>query len=148
MYVRHPSTMRMKPFQVLEHTADVGFEAFGATLEKVFENAALALVNLMVDPATIRLRESLILRADGSSRESLLVNWLSEILYQFDTEGWLFRRFHLRWEGEQTLEATCQGERFDPTRHQAKTLVKAVTYYRLALEQKGDAWRAEIFVDI
>src|SRR5271157_5025968 len=39
----------MLPFRILEHTADVGFEAFGRTKEEVFANAGRALYSLMVD---------------------------------------------------------------------------------------------------
>src|SRR5208337_4556684 len=84
---------RMQPFRVLEHTADIGFEAFGVTCEEVFANAARALVHLMVDLDAIAPQESMSLRADASDMPSLLVNWLSEILYLFDAEGWLFQEF-------------------------------------------------------
>ena len=43
----------MQAFRILEHTADVGFEAFGSTPAEVFANAARALMNLIVDLDTI-----------------------------------------------------------------------------------------------
>src|SRR5271157_4996853 len=54
---------KMQPFRVLEHTADIGFEAFGATREQVFGNAARALMYLMVELESIQPREELSLRA-------------------------------------------------------------------------------------
>lgn len=138
----------MDSFRVLEHTADIGFEAFGASREELFANAALALIHLIVDLGTIRPSQELTIQAEGSSPEGLLVNWLSEILYLHDAERWLFRDFSLQELGENTIKATARGEKFDRARHQAKMLVKAVTYHQLALEKTPQGWRARVYVDI
>jgi SHS2 domain-containing protein len=123
----------MQPFRVLEHTADIGFEAFGATRKEVFANAARALMHLM---------------AEASDMPNLLVNWLSEILYLFDAEGWLFRDFEVEELTDHSLGAMALGEKFDRTRHQAKLLVKAITYHQLDLRETAQGWRAQVYVDI
>jgi len=138
----------MQPFRVLEHTSDIGFEAFGATCEGVFANAARALTHLMVDLDSILPLEKLSLRAEGSDMPSLLVNWLSEVLYLFDAEGWLFRDFEVENFTDHSLAAKAHGEKFDRTRHQAKLLVKAITYHQLDLRNTGQGWRAQVYVDI
>lgn len=138
----------MRPFRVLEHTADIGFEAFGATREEVFANAARALIHLIVDLDSIALHEEVPVRSEGADPASLLVNWLSEILYLHDGEGWLFRDFEVRSAGPTSIAAVARGEQFDPMRHQAKLLVKAITYHQLALEESPDGWRAQVYVDI
>jgi SHS2 domain-containing protein len=135
-------------FRVLEHTADIGFEAFSASREELFANAAKALINLAVDLDTIRPSRQLTLKAEGSAPPDLLVNWLSEILYLHDAEGWLFHDFSVQGLGENTITATARGEKFDRARHQAKLLVKAVTYHQLALEETPSGWRARVYVDI
>src|SRR5438128_12335992 len=81
----------MEPFRVLEHTADVGFEAFGATREEVFANAGRALLFLITDLEGIEPRDCVGIHLQGSDPPSLMVNWLSEILYPYDAEGWLLR---------------------------------------------------------
>ena len=138
----------MQPFRVLEHTADIGFEAFGVTCEEVFANAARALVHLMVDLDAIAPQESMSLRADASDMPSLLVNWLSEILYLFDAEGWLFHEFKFHELTRCSLAALARGEKFDRGRHQIKLLVKAVTYHQLDLRETAEGWRARVYVDI
>ena len=137
-----------QPFRVLEHTADIGFEAFGATREEVFANAARALVHLMVDLETIVPQEQLSLRTEASDMPNLLVNWLSEILYLFDAEGWLFRDFDLPELTERSLAVIARGEKFDRRRHQLKLLVKAVTYHQLDVRETAEGWRAQVYVDI
>jgi len=138
----------MEPFRTLEHTADVGFEAFGATRQEVFANAARALMDLIVDLDTIEPGEEVTLQITGPDPESVLVNWLSEILFLHDAEGWLFRDFEIQDLQDNSLSALARGEKFQRSRHQAKLLVKAVTYHQLALEIIPRGWRAQVYVDI
>ena len=138
----------MQPFRTLEHTADVGFEAFGSTREEAFANAARALMDLIVDLDTIQPSEEVILQIGGPDPESVLVNWLSEILFLHDAEGWLFRDFEIRDLQDDSLSAMARGEKFQRSRHQPKLLVKAITYHQLALEETLRGWRAQVYVDI
>jgi len=138
----------MQPFRLLEHTADVGFEAFGATREEVFAHAARALVDIVVDLDSIVRREEKTLEVTGPDPPSLLVNWLSEILYFLDAEGWLFSDFEVKSLNDRSLSAVARGEKFDRERHQTKLLVKAITYHQLALEETPNGWRAQVYVDI
>ena len=135
-------------FRLLEHTADIGFEAAGHTREEAFVNAARALMELIADTALIEARDPTPIRVEGSNSTDLLVNWLSEILYLHEAERLLFRDFEIDRLTEHSLEATALGERFDPTRHRLKSQVKAVTYHQLSLEETGDGWRAQVYVDI
>jgi SHS2 domain-containing protein len=138
----------MQPFRILEHTADVGFEAFGATREEAFVNAARALFYLIVELDSIELREEVSVQVQGPDPESVLVNWLSELLYLHDAEGWLFRDFEIMSLRDDSLSARARGEKFQRSRHQAKLLVKAITYHQLALEKTAQGWRAQVYVDI
>lgn len=138
----------VQAFRVLEHTADVGFEAFGATRSEVFRNAGRALMSLIVDLESVLATHSVPIEADGSGRADLLVNWLSEILYLQDTEGWLFTDFDVASLSDSSLSASGRGERFELGRHQIKLLVKAITYHELLLEKTCDGWRAQVYVDI
>lgn len=138
----------MQQFRILEHTADVGFEAFGSTREEAFVNAARALFYLIVELDTIDPREEVWVQVQGADPESVLVNWLSELLYLQDAEGWLFRDFEIQSLHDDSLSALARGEKFQPSRHQIKLLVKAITYHQLALEETPRGWRAQVYVDI
>lgn len=138
----------MDSFRVLEHMADIGFEAFGASREELFGNAARALISLVVDLDTVRPSRELAVKAEGSAWPDLLVNWLSEILYLHDAEGWLFRDFTVQELGEKVITATARGEKFDRARHRVKMLVKAVTYHQLDLNETPQGWRAQVYVDV
>ncbi len=138
----------MQPFRVLEHTADIGFEAFGRTREEVFRNAGRALTDLTVDLDTVAPASQVEIEVEGSDAPSLLVNWLSEVLYLFDAEKWLFSDFEFASLSDRALVAQAHGEKFDPARHGIKLLVKAITYHQLVLEETADGWRAQVYVDI
>jgi SHS2 domain-containing protein len=138
----------MPSFRVLEHTADVGFEAFGATRAELFGNAARALMNLIVDLDTINLCGEVPVEIQSTDGESLLVNWLSEVLYLQDTEGWLFKDFDVDEVRDNLLRARARGEKLDRQRHHPKLLVKAITYHQLVLEKTSTGWRAQVYVDI
>jgi SHS2 domain-containing protein len=138
----------MQPFRILEHTADIGFEALGATREEVFANAARALFHIIVELDSVELHETVNLCVEGADPPSLLVNWLSELLYLQDTEGWLFREFTINSLSEKSLTAVARGEKADLARHQLKLLVKAITYHQLELEPTATGWRAQVYVDI
>lgn len=138
----------MQPFRILEHTADIGFEAFGRTRQEVFANAARALVSIIVDLDSIRPAEEVRIELSASDAPSLLVDWLSEILYLYDAEGWLLADFRFDRLEETSLAACARGERFRRDRHGVRLLVKAITYHQLALEQTRERWRAQVYVDI
>ena len=147
----------VQDFRVLEHTADVGFEAFGATREEAFRNAGRALMDLIVDLDSVAPRERVAVAAEAREPAGLLVAWLSEIVYLYDAEGWLFRDFEVTrladggadGESGYCLAALGIGERFEPGRHQIKLLVKAVTYHQLALDEtRAGHWRAQVYLDI
>jgi len=142
------SRKRMEDFRVLEHTADIGFEAFGRTREEVFANAGRALQNLMVDLNSIEPREKIEIEVEGADAESLLINWLSDILYRIDAEGWLFHDFEIRSMTGRSISAVSRGEPFDRARHLVNLQVKAITYHQLALAETPDGWRAQVYVDI
>jgi protein archease len=138
----------MPRFRILEHTADVGFEAFGSTLPEVFENAARAMAYLIADPATVRPVEEVRIEVKGTDPPDLLVNWLSEILYQHDAERCLFQDFRVESLGDRAASGIAWGEKINPARHQTNLMVKAITYHQLSLQQTASGWRAQVYVDI
>ena len=138
----------MSRFRILEHTADVGFEAFGATLPEVYENAARALAQLITEPSTVEPDEEIHIEVQGTDPSDLLVNWLSEILYQHDAERWLFHDFRVESLDDHAVSGIAWGEKIDPARHPTNLMVKAITYHQLSLQQTAGGWRAQVYVDI
>ena len=140
--------MAEEPFEIIEHTADVGIVARGATLEELFANAAAALFALMVDLPGVEEHVERRVEAAAQDWGGLLVRWLSELLYYVDAEELLFRRFQIQELKPFRLVARAFGEAIDRERHQFHFGVKAVTKHMLEVRQEDGHWRAQVLFDI
>ena len=135
-------------YETFDHTADLGLRIRAADLDTLFTEAAQAMYSVIVtDLTSVRpvVRREFSLPPD--ERELLLFDWLKELLYVWDSEHLLFGRFEVHI-GDQGLTGVAWGEPLDPARHQLEHEVKAITYHGLRIEQDGDAWLAEVIVDI
>jgi SHS2 domain-containing protein len=142
-------TMASKDFEIINHTADVGVVAYGANLSQAFTNAARALFSLITEPESVEETLSWDIELRAPDEESLLVEWLNELIYLFDTEHILFRRFEISELGGGRLKARGYGERVNSSRHQLKTGVKAATYHMLSVSQDEDnVYRVKVIFDI
>jgi SHS2 domain-containing protein len=128
----------MERYQILPHTADGKFRAYGRTLEEAFANAALATASLMWDWRTIETKVSHPIRVTGRDREQLLVRFLGELIYLLDTKKFLLAAvggLRIREEGDGwTLEAEFRGDTLSD-RYEIHGDVKAVTYNEMKIEE-------------
>lgn len=122
-------------YEFLEHTAEVGLKAYGDTLEEIFENAALGMFDLMTDVDTVEPRGELEVHVESQDLESLLVDWLTELIYVHELENVFLSDFKLAIRGL-SLEATVRGEVVDATKHPLDLSIKAVTYHMLKVSVK------------
>jgi len=138
----------MLPFEVLEHTADVGLRAYGHSLKEAFENSAVGMFSLITDLESIKPTASEEVVIEAEDRESMLVEWLNELLYRFEVEYVVFKRFEIiDWDEEHHMRAIAHGEPLDLGRHQIKTQIKACTYHMLKIEH-NEYWSAQVIFDI
>jgi SHS2 domain-containing protein len=137
-----------RAFEIIDHTADVGIVAYGADVEELFSNAALALFSLITELESIEEKLHFDLKVSSEDRDSLLVEWLNELIYLFDVEHILFNRFDIESLTHNQLKAICYGEAFDPMKHKIKTGVKAATYHMLKLDKNSGGYKAQVIFDI
>ena len=135
-------------FEILEHTADIGFRAWGRSREEMFENAALALESVAVDVAEVEPLTPYPIAASGEDEESLLVNWLSEVLFYLDGRRIAMRRFRVEQLTASEVAGQGWGEPRDAERPRSKLVVKGVTYHQLRITRTGGGWSAEVYLDI
>jgi len=136
-----------KDFEILNHTADVGIIAYGADLSQAFANAAKALFSLITELDDVEEVVHRDIELTANDEESLLVDWLNELVYQFDTEGIIFKRFDITQLDNTRLKARSYGEKVDSSRHKLKIGVKAATYHMLKVD-KNDGCRVQVLFDI
>ena len=135
-------------FRLIEHPADVGIEAWGPHLASAFEQAALALISVIVDPATILPELTREIRVSATDKEQLLVRWLSELLYLVDGEGFVPSSCTIVTLESRSLLALCRGEHHRPERHTPRIEVKAITYHQLLVHSGNGGARLRVFLDI
>ena len=140
--------MSQKPFEVFEHTADVGLHAYGNTLPELFIHAAQGMESLMVSPEQVRLLVSREITAEGHDLVSLLIAWLNELIFLFDTEYLIFRAFEIDRLTETSLRGRASGEPYDAQRHDLSSAIKSVTWHEAAVERTAEGYKARIIFDI
>ncbi len=132
-------------YEELDHTADVGIRAHGASLDELFAAAAAGMFSLVADLRKVRAVGEVEVRVKADDLEALMVRWLSELLFLHETQRLLLKEFDVRIAGT-SLEARARGEAIDKKRHELKLNIKAVTYHRLRIDRK--AGLAEVIFDI
>lgn len=139
-------------FEFLEHTADVYIRAHGKTMEEAYENAALAMFEVMTDTDKIAQMQEETLEVEAEDQYALLYNWLEALLVKFETENMLYSKFQItNWEEtDETFKfkAKIWGEKFEPQKHPQKVGVKAVTYHRMVIIRERDRVVLEFILDI
>ena len=135
-------------YEPLSHTGDLGMVAYGQDLPELFAHAAWAMFDLMSDATTIQPQHTVTLSVNAVDLEDLLVRWLSELLYLYDTRRLLCCSFHCTLLEPTHLTATVAGEPLDPDRHPIDTEIKAVTYHQIAVAQVEGRWQARVIFDL
>lgn len=138
-------------YTFIDHTADVAADLTGATLAQLFVSAAQALTDTITDRLQVRHTTSIALTLEAATLEDLLVDWLNELLYQFEVRSLLTADAEVavvHEHGKWRVSATVHGEPFDPARHTPRVMIKSATYYGLHVEQQDGEWRARIVFDI
>lgn len=137
----------MKTYTVIDHTADIGIEAYGKTPQEIFVNMAKGMFSLITNLKNVNKENCFNINVNGEDKESLLISWLNELIYLFDTEKVVLREFKIETCGETELKARVCGEKINPEKHILKTQIKAATYHMLKFEH-NQQWKATVIFDV
>jgi len=139
-----------RDFEFLEHVADLRFMAYGKSLNDCFQNSAKAMFSAISDMKSIDEKDMKRIALKAEDLEVLLHDFLSELLFLFETKGLLFKKFHVSIDRNKgyRLKAELYGEKFNPKKHEIKTEIKAVTYHEMLIERRNKEWVAEVLCDI
>jgi len=135
-------------YEYFEHQADIGIRGKGNTLAEAFEQAALAMFEIMVDTIDLNPTESQIVEIEADNSEELLISWLSELLFLKDVENKIFSRFEISKIDDNTIVAKVYGEKIDFSHHKLKLEVKAATWTQLAIKKHDNGYIAQCLVDV
>jgi len=131
-----------------QHIADIGVRGSGRSLAEAFEQAALAMTAVILDPDAVACSESLEIEVGAPDHELLLTEWLNALIYEMATRHMLFARFEVKIRGD-VLKARVWGEAIDVARHQPTVEIKGATFTELRVWRSDDGlWHAQCVVDV
>ncbi|MCP4201239.1 MAG: archease [bacterium] len=142
----------MAGYRFLEHTADAGVEIHAPSRTGVYRLALEALTDCLTVLGKVEARDEEPVSLRSGGLDLLLVDWLQELLYRFETSGFVARDTEIRLTPEEdgwvALDGVVVGEPFDPAKHPLKLPVKAVTYHQLVFEPAADGYFARVIFDV
>lgn len=142
--------MPKQKYIYLEHTADAKFRAFGSSLAKAFENAALAMFNLMCRTAKVKPKLEKKISVKGKDLKALLYNWLEELIFLLDSEDFLLGKLKnlviSGKEGSYNLNAAVVGD--SVKKYEIFGDVKAVTYNEMLVKKEKGKSIVQVVVDL
>src|SRR5262245_22064477 len=142
----------MGHYRVLDDIAlaDCAMEIEGVTLDDLFETAAAALAQLMVEPSTVAVTREHAVTLEAAALDLLLYDWLAELIFLKDPDRQVFTRTRVRVSGRGPfrLAAELHGGVIDPERTALGADPKAVTFHQFALEPTDRGWHARVVIDI
>jgi SHS2 domain-containing protein len=139
--------------EIVEHTADIGLRVWAPNLEGLFEQAALGMLALVIDPTRVRAERAEDLAVDANDLEEALIAWLQEILYRLEVHHFVPARVEVLEATPRRVRARLEGESFDRERHETRMDIKAATYHDLSVRREVDAggthrWCTTVIFDI
>jgi len=135
-------------FEILDHPSDVGILARGPNREAALIEASRGLTSIILDTKGIPASEEREFRAPGSDHAAQVVNWLNEILFFFDTEGFVCVDLVIDSWSDSKIIGRARGGFFNPAKHEFRTAVKAATFHQFESHPTNDGWEIRVFVDV
>jgi SHS2 domain-containing protein len=136
----------------LEHVTDAYMEAWGPTLERAFAQAAEGFYETMLNLEKIDPIIEEQVKADGHDEKELLYNWLETLLLEFDIKGMVYASYDISIASDGPtlfkLRARVRGEKYDQSKHGAKTEVKGVTYHLMTIEERAKETTVRFILDL
>jgi SHS2 domain-containing protein len=144
-----PSTSSQSPrAEHFAHGADVGVRGIGESREAAFEQAAVALSEIVTERHKIEPMAAVTIECQAPDDALLLVDWLNALIYHMSTDRMLFSRFTVSIR-DHRLRAEAWGEPIDRDRHAPAVEPKGATYTALKVERGADGnWTAQCVVDV
>ncbi|MDP3882051.1 MAG: archease [Nanoarchaeota archaeon] len=131
-------------YEFLDHTADIKVKISGKDLTEVFENSVLALSEYLSSEKKIESKKVKVINVQGSDTSALLYNFIEEILYLIDSEGFAPARAKVILRGN-NLQAEISG---DTTLHYHLQQIKAPTYAEMEIKKDQEGWIAQFVLDV
>lgn len=140
--------MKKAPFEIIEHTADIGIRVKSLTLAGLFKSAGLAITEISTEKQKTQYPEKhkIVITQKADNVEELFVNWLNELLSVSAVESLVFENIQINQINENSVDAVAIGS--DIRNYKINTEIKAATYHQLKVKKTGRIWQAEVIFDV
>ena len=135
-------------YRVTKHQNELAVRITGNSQAELFVNSGLALFDVMADTDKIELTERLPLEVEGADRDELIVNWLRELLYLYQSGGYLLKDFKITEVKDSLVKAEVCGEKIDPDRHEIKQEIATVAGHKSRMQKTGNQWVAQVIFEL
>lgn len=144
---------KFKDFELVEHTADIGLKIYGRDEKELFVNAARGMFFLITGSVVSSIQDKpkkcFTIESTASSIEDLMITWLNDLLYIYDTEFVIFDEYTIDYMTKKRITARVRAIKIGNSPYQIIKEIKAVTYHNLHVYQNKDGrWEANIVFDI
>jgi len=137
-----------RTYTLLDHTADLRVCVVGRDLADLFQNAGLALFDLIVESDLPATGETVALRVTGEDLPDLLINFLRELLYLWTGDEKVITMVDIKHISDTTVSARVTADRYTPKHHRIQNEIKAVTYHQIDVAPVQNGWQAVVVFDI
>jgi SHS2 domain-containing protein len=131
-------------FEEVEHTADIAIRVWGRDLAELFANAAYGMACQLADVDGVEPAFCHSVALEAYDVETLLVAWLSELLYLGERDGCVFVDYGITELEPTRLRAVVRGGAAQAHRSH----IKAVTFSGLTIKQTDGGHETTIVFDV
>jgi len=137
-----------KRYRITTRQSELAVRVLGNSQADLFANSAFALFDVMTEVAKVDIKDRIPLEVEGTDRDDLMINWMSELLYLYQGSGYLLKEFHIREVKDRMVKAEVCGEKIDPDRHEINQEIRGVAHHQSRIQKTGDQWTAQLIFEI
>jgi SHS2 domain-containing protein len=135
-------------YEVIDIFGDAGIRAFGADCAEAWGSAGIGMYSLITDLEQVGENKTVEIEVSSNSPEGLLIKYLNELIFHFDTFNFIGKRIEVTEFSESFIRAKVHGEEFDPRKHEQRLLLKAATYHNIKVAKSDSRCEVEVIFDI
>jgi len=139
---------KQNKYRITNHQNEMAVRITGGSQADLLVNSSQALFDVMVDAEKIEIKERLPLEVEGANRDELIVNWLRELLYLYQSGGYLLKEFNITEVKDTVVKAEVCGEKIDPDRHEIKQEIATVAEHKSRMQKTGNQWVAQVIFEL
>lgn len=134
-------------YEILDHTADTGIEARASSLPALIEDLATGMFAIMAEPDPCPTDEAIAIEVSAPTEEDLVVEVLSELLYESEVEDLVLCGFNAKMTSSHRVEVRANGVPTSEVELSGPP-IKAVTYHDVVVEESDGHWFAKVYFDV